>query len=229
MPMISKMDLRKAFLEILSRESHAHKFALIGRGEYQRGALETHLSASFSVDDRALADQVLSELRRDGYVQPTYRDMAEPENWIVITDSGRIFLQRDLADRIDLHLREISPHLVELRHGMLDAVERTSPDAPRQAAHSARELLDQLLKEGAPPECQTRRERFRFLMSKDGESRKVSSSDLAVIEAHWKVVEAEHAKILAAAHSRHQVHQNDVRASVLAAERILGLIFGSDD
>ena len=39
---------------------------------------------------------------------------------------------------------------------MRDALQRSSPDAARQAAHSARELFDQLLKIGAPPECTIR-------------------------------------------------------------------------
>jgi hypothetical protein len=222
-----KADLKKGILDILSRQPHAHKFNLLGR-EFQRGAIEEHLGISFTADDRAFADQAFNELRRDGYLQSTYRDLADPENWVEITDRGRTYVQNGLKDGIDRKLEEIGAHLVELRRGMLDAVERTSPDAARHAAHSARELLDQILKEGAPPECSTRKERFRFLMRKHRGDGQTSSSNLAIVEAHWKVVEAEHNKLLAASHSRGQVRQDEVRASVLAAERILCMVFKVD-
>src|SRR5882672_10064861 len=212
---IAKHDLKKALLEILSKERQANKFNVIGR-QYQEGALEYQLRTKFDSDDRALAAQAFEELRRDGYLQATYRDTADPENWVEITSSGKDFLGRDLKDRIDIGLETISPHLVELRQGMRDAVDRTSPDAARQAAHSARELVTQLLKEGAPPECDTRKQRFRFLMEKNRGSEAVSKGDLEVIEANYKVVEAEYNKLLGSSHSRQSVLREEVFPSVAA-------------
>jgi hypothetical protein len=104
-------------------------------------------------------------------------------------------------------------------------VERSSPDAARHAAHSARELLDQLLKIGAPPECGTRKERFSFLMKKYRMTDNVSEGDLRVLDASWKLVEAEHDRLIKAAHSRQVPDKRDVRASVEAAERALRLLF----
>jgi Predicted pPIWI-associating nuclease len=170
-------ELKKAILEVLNAQAQANKFNLIGRGAFQKGALEDHLKRELDADERARAAQAFEELRRDGYLQATYQDLADPENWVTITSSGKEFLSRDLKDNIDLALERISPHLVELRQGMWDAIDRTSPDAPRQAAHSARELLDQLLKEGTPAECKTRKERLGFLMQKNRGDQAISKTD----------------------------------------------------
>ena len=125
-------------------------------------------------------------------------------------------------DDIDLGLEAISPHLVELRQGMWDVIGRTSPDAPRQAAHSARELIDQVLK-SAPQEHQTRKERFRHLMRRS--LGPVSSTDLEVLQASAALVEAEHNAMVKSAHLRGTPEQGDVLASVHAAERILSILF----
>jgi hypothetical protein len=228
MSTLSSKHLKRAILQQLSAQSPANKFNLLGRGEsLGRGRIEYQLGANLSVDERALAARSSEELRRDGYIQATYTDLADPENWVVITELGKEFLKRDLKDAIDVQLELISPHLVELRDGMKDAVERTSPDAPRQAAHSARELLDQLLREGAPPDRETRKERFRYLLEANRRG-KASKGDLEIIDASWKLVDAEHKKLLSSAHAHRSVRRNEVLASVEAAERILDLIFGGE-
>jgi hypothetical protein len=228
MAVLSSKGLKKAILQLLDRRSSVNKFNLLGRGGFQKGELESHLGLEFDADERARAAKAFEELRRDGYLQATYRDLADPENWVEITNPGKDFLGGDLKDHIDRGLEQISPHLVELRQGMWDAVDRTSPDAPRQAAHSARELLDQLLKLGAPEELKTRKERFRFLMRKSRDSETISKSDLEIIEASCNLVEAEHNKLIGSAHSRRSVRRDEVLASVAAAERILNLIFRAD-
>jgi Predicted pPIWI-associating nuclease len=121
-------------------------------------------------------------LKADGYIQSTFDDLVDPENWVAITESGRQFLKAGLRDAIDLRLAEIREHLIELRAGMWDAAGRKSPDAPRQAASSARELVDQLLKEGAPVECETRKQRISHLLKKHSTSGGASKSDIEIIE-----------------------------------------------
>jgi len=181
---LSGKDLKRAILEVLNSQAQGNKVNLLGRGHFQQGELESHLKREFNVDDRARAAQAFEKLRTDGYLQATHKDLADAENWVAITSLGRQFLSRDLKDYIDLALERISPGLVELRQGMWDAVERTSPDAPRQAAHSARELVDQLLKEGAPAQCTTRKERVRSLMQRNRADQTISKTDLGIIEAN---------------------------------------------
>jgi hypothetical protein len=218
-------ELKKAILEVLNSERSQHKFNLIGR-DYQGGRLEHHLVATFDNGDRANAVTAFDELKRDGYVQSTFSDVIDPENWVAITVTGRNFLQKNLKDAIDLKLEKIGPQLVVLRQGMLDAAQRTSPDAPRQAAHSARELMDQLLKEGAPAEHATRRERFRYMMKQHGQAGNFSQTDFEIVDATWKVVDAELTKLLSISHSRNNPLRNEVKSSIDAIDRILGVIFG---
>jgi hypothetical protein len=200
--MTSMRDLKRAILKALDQSAsgassanlprrQAHRHNLIGR-EYQAGELEHALDTTFNIEDRVRASLAFDELKRDGYIRTTFRDTMDPDGWFEITDSGHDFLARDLKDDIDLGLEAVLPHLVELRHGMWDAVERTSPDAPRQAANSARELLDQLLRHGTPPECKTRKERFRYLMRSRRSSSRVSDTDVDVLEANAALVEVEH-------------------------------------
>jgi hypothetical protein len=121
MSTLSSKDLKKAILQQLSTQSSANKFNLIGRGESRnRGGIEYQLGVDLSADERALAARSFEELQRDGYIQATYTDLADPENWVTITDLGREFLNRDLKDAIDIKLASISPHLVELREGKRD-------------------------------------------------------------------------------------------------------------
>jgi hypothetical protein len=224
---LTTKGLKRGILQLLSTERHAHKLNLIGR-DFQRGSLEVHLNREFNPAVRARAAHAFEELRHDGYLVATYRDIVDPENWVAITDLGTEFLSRDLKDTVDFGLEAISPHLVELRQGMWDAVNRTSPDAPRQAANSARELLDQLLRLGAPADCPKRKDRFRFLMQRKRAEQAISKGDLEVIDASYALVEAEHKKILGSVHSRTSVRRDEMLASAAAVERILGLIFQAD-
>jgi Predicted pPIWI-associating nuclease len=218
-------DIKKAILEILAAEKQ-HRFNIIGQ-TYQEGRIERRLQISFDNNDRTTANEAFDELKRDRYLQSTYSDIIDPENWVEITATGREFLERNLKDAIDLRLELIGIQLVELRRGMHDAIQRSSPDASRQAANSARELLDQLLKEGAPKELSTRKERFRHMMGRWRQPSELSQTDLAIVDANWKVVEVELSKLLGTVHSREIPSKSEVSASISAVERILQLLFGS--
>ena len=58
-------------------------------------------------------------------------------------------LDRGLLDALDEALSLYDPGLIDLRDGAHDAMRSTGPDAPRQAAHSGKDLLDQVLRAGA--------------------------------------------------------------------------------
>jgi len=118
---------------------------IIGRGGVQPGTIESRMGVEFTRDERARAAQIFEELKVNGYIRSTLDDLVDPENWVVITDAGADYMLRDMRDYIDEKLGAFFPHLVELRRGMWHALGRTSPDAARQAAHSARELISQLL------------------------------------------------------------------------------------
>jgi DNA-binding PadR family transcriptional regulator len=226
-------DLKRTILEALDQASReglrkAHKMTIIGRGDGQAGTIEYRLSVELTAKERSRAARTFEQLKRDGYLEATLDDLVDPENWVAITDAGVKYLQRNMRDHIDEHLNAISAHLVELRKGMWDALDRTSPDAVRQAANSARELIDQLLKEGAPPELKTQRARFVHLMRAGDKDKEVSKGDLKIIQASFTLIEAVRSKLLSEVHARRSVQPATVRSCVEAAENILQLVFTSD-
>lgn len=161
----------------------------------------------------------------------------------LFNDSGTIFYKyRDLGSlifpgeidqpklktggKINIALKAIGLQLPDMRAGMWAALKSDQPDAGRQAAHSARELIDQVLKEGVPG-LDTRKERARSLIIKY-RGIDVSEDDLAIIAASCELVEAEHRKLTKLSHTRSPVDIAEARGSVEAAERILTLLFGTD-
>lgn len=227
----SNKDLARAILTVLDQSSaggvrKAHKMTMVGRGDAQAGTVEVRMSARFTANERARAAQAFEDLKRNGYIRPTLDDLVDPENWVAITEAGTIYLRRDLRDHIDEKLCAVSSHLIELRKGMWDALERTSPDAARQAAHSARELIDQLLKEGTPAGLKTRKERFAHLMRNSGDhDEPLSKGDLQIIEKGCDFIEAIHNKLIAEAHARRPSKGATVRTCAETAEHILQLVF----
>jgi hypothetical protein len=222
--------IQSAILSILDETAlqKAHKFNLIGR-PHQRGALEQRLGITFDSKIRMVAATVCDDLKTNGYIQPTFTDLADPENWIQITDAGRQFLQRGLRDHVDSCLAQISEHLIELRAGMRDSVTRTSPDAPRQAVNSARELIDQVLKEGTPGDCKTRKQRIKHLLHGQRPDSARSNSDIEIVEACCGLIEAEQNKAIAMSHARAAVSPEHAQLAVDAAERALKLFFSKHD
>ena len=221
--MLADKALKTAILTVLEEGGRsANKMNVIGR-PHQSGVLESKLQVRFTEQERASAADAFEQLKRDGYIQPTYSDMADPENWVVITDLGRQHLKSGLRDAIDSRLSEIGEHLVEMRAGMWNAAGRDAPDAPRQAAHSARELIDQTLRMGATPDCDTRKKRIRFFLQGRG---RISKSELEVIDLTVRLIAAEHKKAVGVAHLPGTVARRDASLIAENAEQILRRLFG---
>jgi len=233
---VSIHDLKIALLGLLEGASPKplNKLNLIGRPQ-QRGDLESRLGLTFDAQQRSLAAKAFEELRSAGFIVPTFSDIAAPEDWVVITDAGRAGLKRNALDDLDKALKSINPYLLEIRRGAWTALDATHPDSLRQAAHSARELIDQVLKEGIsddeirsepgfrpdPSSSSgiTRRMRMKRLMRKHRGD--VSDSDLKVAEEAADLVVAIDDKLKAAAHSRSAPVLADVRESLEIAEKML--------
>jgi hypothetical protein len=132
-----------------SARHQAHKYNLLGRGELQ-GDLERSLGVRFERESRRVADRAFEALKASGLIVSTHEDLVDPESWVELTAAGREALNRGEVDPIDTALAKLSPHLVELREGAHIVLSSTAPDSARQAAHSGRELIDQLLRLAAP-------------------------------------------------------------------------------
>ena len=235
-------SLKFAILDALaSGKNHQHKFNLIGKGN-NSGNLESQLGVCFDPDQRHMAVIAFDELQAAGLIRPTYTDQISPEEWVEITEAGRQVLERRELDSLDGALGRIASHLLELRAGAWAAVSSGRPDSLRQAAHSARELIDQTLKIGAPDsEVKgmegfsfdmtsrsgiTRRHRLRFLMSIHRGA--VSDSELKVADQACELVLATDERLIAVAHSRSVVSPQDVRDALIAAEIALRRVLLSE-
>jgi len=126
---LTLQQLKLQILKILAHDSRRsmHKFNLLGRPP-QKGDLEHWLGVELNQDQRALAVQAFDQLKTAGLIRPTYTDLVEPENWVVITDGGRQFLEKGALDDLDLVLSKINPHLLEIRRGAWSALVAKQPD-----------------------------------------------------------------------------------------------------
>ncbi len=234
-------SIKFSILEALSAVRHEHKFNLIGKG-YHPGRLESLLNARFDPQQRHMAVVAFDELRAAGFIRPTYSDLVDPEAWVEITDSGRRALERRALDSLDIALARIASNLVELRERAWAAAATPRPDSLRQAAHSARELVDQALKSGAPDDAVrgmsgftpdgssrsgiTRRHRLRYLMISNRGG--ASDSDLKIAEQACDLALATDEKLKALAHSRELIVVDDVRDALVAAEMALRKVLMRD-
>jgi Predicted pPIWI-associating nuclease len=219
--------------EVAATSQPVHKFNLIGRNG-MGGPLEWQFGRAITPEERALAVRAFDELKAADLIRPTYADLSEPENWVTITDKGKQALEKGALDQLDQILMSISPHLLEVRRGAWSALASSQPDSFRQAAHSARELIDQVLKEGAPDATVmadsefaghnrkadvTRKDRLKFLMRKfRGE---VSESDVGIADKTIELVLEIDRKLIALAHARSSPQRRDVEDCVQLAESAL--------
>ncbi len=232
-------DLALAFLRYYAKVPKAHKINVLGR-PYQAGALEGELGRKFTSEERAQAARVLTALIKDNLLEPTYEDVAEPENWLRITEAGRSAEKHGAPDDLDVKLMKINPHLVTRRRGAWAAAASDQPDAPSQAALSGRELVNQLLGDYLAPIAEmkaqtnfvpskdsrtgvTRRMQIKYAMTKRPSG--ISDSDLDIAEAAAVLLDALHTKLSSFAHTRDpSITAIEVKTVLSATETILQLL-----
>lgn len=238
----SPRELKLAILEEIASSGKAHKMNIVGRA-HQSGALEHRLKSAFSPTDRDLAYRALETLRSDGLISPTFDDLVDPESWFQITERGRLALQKRALDALDEKLHAIDPHLVTIREGAWSAVTSNESDALRQAAHSGRELIDQVLKHAAPDQTVTQQSWYLSdSSSKSGVTRKhrlryivqtyrtdESESNLRVAEKACELVLAIDQKLKAFAHGRAIPLRSDVQDAIVGAEIALRRVLVGDN
>jgi hypothetical protein len=217
--------------KLLSDGKQQHKINLIGR-PYQQGSLEHCLGTTLDAETRQLADRAFDALKAKSFIRPTYGDLVNPELWVEITPTGQDALARGVLDELDFALFRISPHLAEMRAGAWEAVHSGRADSLRQAAHSGRELIDQVLKEGTADDQikaqanfvadhssltgVTRKHRLKFLMKKFKETE--SASALAIAETAIDLIIAVDDRLKGASHARGVPSKQDIVDALNTAE-----------
>jgi hypothetical protein len=237
--MSRNLEQAKIELEILRIIAHRSPQAversnLLGNAT-RPGELELTLGMNLTESERDRAYRAFDQMRESGALEPTRTDLTLPDNWVVITEAGRKALERGALDELDAALEKLDPHLIEVRRGMWSALDSDRPHSLAQAAHSARELIDQVLKAGAPddkvrsapyfePDARsssgiTRRIRLKWLMREY--RHEMSENDLAIAEAAADLVLAVDKKLMAEAHSRTGNDYEEVKIAIVAAETTL--------
>lgn len=232
-------DLMMSLLEIYaSAPRHQHIGNILG-APGRPSVLEHHLSAQeFNLEERAQAMRCARELQDWGLIVPTYADLAAPEEWRQITTAGKDALARGALDELDRALAELSADFVTMRRGAWRAARSASDDTARQAAHSGRELITQVLHVLSPdaevrgqswfrvdpskPELVPRKARYRNAIQKRG--RGWSESDLDVAAKASDLLEAQYQKLSKSAHQRGDADRQTVVDALNTAEIVLRIL-----
>ena len=157
---MTKRAAKLAILECLASIRRGHKVNILGR-PYQKGDLELRRGIAFDAEERAFFASAFEELKRDDLVRSDYGDLADPENWVELTDVGRRALERRALDALDEVLLTIGGNLVDLREGAWSRLDSGTTDSVRQAADAMRELVDQTLRSSVTDDEVKRAEWFK--------------------------------------------------------------------
>ena len=236
---ITSWSTRDWALQILKYAKLRHlesfnKYNMLGSASC-RGELEINLGVTFDEDQREAAARAYERLKTAGSFRPTYSDKQQPESWCKLTPAGARVLETGYMDDLDEALAKLHPHLVDIRWGAWSALGTGQPHAASQAAHSARELIDQTLKAGAPDEHVKRQTWFQAdKSSKSGVTRKMrmkalmerfkmnaSDSDLRVADQAAELVLALDDKLKSMAHSRTEESTDEASTAIATAEMAL--------
>lgn len=227
-------DLMMGLLRILSRSDRSQHIESVIGAPHVAGQLEGELGVKdrFDAETRAQAYACARELEEARLIVPTYADLSSPREWMIITEAGRVALERGALDALDEALFAVSPTLIEMRRGAWRSAKSNLPDAARHAATSARELLTQVLHALSPDAAVkgqpgykakdgriTRRDRLKFAISQ--RSRGKSDSDLAIAETAADLMEAVYTKLSVGTHDRGRVDQQDIIDHLRTAEVVL--------
>jgi len=217
---LSSKEVAFKILQAAERAGRSvHRDNIIGR-PYQQGTILANDGGPFSDQEMELAYEAFDYLVRCKQLRRSRTDISDPDNWVEITDAGKDALRRGVLDELDAALSSLDPRFLKLRDGMWSALQSDSPHRSSQAAHSGRELIDQILKEHGQGE--TKRAQIRSIMRARGNS---SSNDVEVVEATINLVMALRNKLLAEAHTRNPNTERDltdlVRQTECALSRLL--------
>lgn len=229
-------DIMLALLGVYAKSDRSAHIGNVLGSPHSLGWLENAMGVEFTVDERAQAHRCARELQDTGLIVATYSDIANPGEWRVITDAGREALKRGALDELDAALGTLSPSFIEMRRGAWRAANSTLPDTQRQAAHSARELVNQVLKVVAsddeilaqpgyqprPDSKITRRDRYKLAVRK--RTRGFSDTDIDVLEKATDLIEAQRTKLDGLAHSRDPVVAQTVRDALQTIDMVLRLL-----
>ncbi len=159
-------ELKLALLRCLSNAKPEEKYNLLGRSGVP-GNLETSMGVVFTKHEKIIAIHAFDELYQSRLIQHNTGCVCGTDNWYEMTDKGKEALDTGNLDDLDQALSSIDESLKSLRYGAKSALKDYSHDSTRQGAHSARELIRQVLTKLAPND---------IVMNEDWYSKPIDSS-----------------------------------------------------
>lgn len=175
-----------------------------------------------------LAHRAFQSLLDSDLFQLEWHAVSSSTRWAVITAAGREALARKTLDDLDTAIIRIYPQLLSLRDGAHEAVASKRQDSARQAAHSMRELLRQVLNKLAPkdklknqsgfnPKDEiTRKMRVRFAYKKIHGS--ASDTQVDLVESQCVMIDNLYESLLDEAHRDVSLQHRDVQELITISE-----------
>jgi hypothetical protein len=178
----SPLFLKQQILEFVGKQpEHVNRFNMLGKA-FSVGSFERWLKIEFTTAERALAYRCLDELRSAGLLIATYSQMGPgAEDWVVLSPRGKAAVARGDLDELDKRLRSLSLELVERRQGVWSALYSGEPQARRQAALAARELVKATLDALVPETTEGLKAKIRAAYEVSNSP--PSQTELAYVEA----------------------------------------------
>ncbi len=155
MSRIKKYELSLKVLEYLSvQKSYVLKQNIISEPSSGIGNLERYFDFTLTRKGKNELALVLQDLQEKNLIEAVFKDTQNSGNDLVITDKGKVALDKKVLDSLDEALLKIEPSgsLIEKRYGVYDAVMNKGRDWQSQTANSLVELIDGVLRTIAPKE-----------------------------------------------------------------------------
>ena len=152
---VKKYELSLKVLKYLSvQKSYVLKQNIISEPSSGIGNLERHFNFTLTRKGKNELALVLQDLQEKNLIEAVFKDTQNSGNDLVITDKGRVALDKKVLDSLDEALLKIEPSgsLIEKRYGVYDAVMNKGRDWRSQTANSLVELIDGVLRTIAPKE-----------------------------------------------------------------------------
>lgn len=155
MSRIKKYELSLKVLEYLSiQKSYVLKQNIISEPSSGIGNLEGHFNFILTRKGKNELALVLQGLQEKNLIEAVFKDTQNSGNDLVITDKGKMALDKKVLDSLDEALLKVdsSGSLIEKRYGVYDAITNKGRDWQSQTANSLVELIDGVLRTIAPKE-----------------------------------------------------------------------------
>lgn len=147
---LSDRDLKFGILKCIKQSRTVNKDNLLRSVAGIPSHLEGYFHTEFDRSTNQRANLALASLERDGLIAPTLSDAVNPRDWMELTDAGERALGQHILDDLDEELIPLGSGVCADRDQMWSSFYSSGAKKNQAACHSARELIDHVLRSLAP-------------------------------------------------------------------------------